>query len=547
MARPLLDTSPLRSAIGPSRSGVAAGIQQAGRGLAAGIQGFQKEKKEEEEKFKTALDFDISEVSNDAGRQYAGKQWKVLEEKWKKKFADKGILKTGLSMDDQIAMQGDLRNFQKEVEGINMIQKQYDAAKQAAAKDARITVNEEAFNNWTNALLQGDQDGINSFSKDFYSTNAGLPGTMKVDFSPDDYFVENAPRIKKMLKESGVAKETGTGVRKYWEGGDEYEEKWVDWDYGDKETWVNAMLDQAKNPKYEVVSNLDNWVMKNLTDEEKKEAYLTYGDDPGSLTRHYMLNKMPDEQWAEFTGSHRDYAHAARIRRPQATGTKESSASKNKRNYLTAEGRPLKTAFGIESDNYVDWSGAPNTIRTLNDLFLDKGTKEIYLKDGKSQVRESEKAGTSQNYQIAGHDRDRGVFYLTDVKARKQDTDDAWGAAKGEESHMIMVPEEIVMQALTGKKPSEDMLSSPTKDIPKTQQEQFDDHFRELVDEGYTTKQIQKAAFRLFKKKISPTREAIMREVRGEAHPTAEGGEEQTAAAQGEQQTKFVGVPEGGF
>ena len=524
MAHPLLRTSGLAS-VPQDTTGEswARGLNQFARGIASGLEKRWAAKKEEENKFISAMDFDINSVSNDLFKGYVVDEYDKFRNNWVELFKEQ---KGFLTPEQKIMIQSDMNALQKSAEYLNSLSTMNDAAMLAAQKDPRVTYKAEDWEKLLRLMASDkiEPDAVREAGSMFMQSDANIPGTVLTPMNPDDAFVELAANIRKKLPKE----EVGFGVEQLKEGGIRYEVPYTEFSYGSPENLVNITTGELRDSGF--VNNVDKSLMGTLSDEQKKAAILKYGDVPGAFSKYYYQNLLPEDVKQEFIGVQRDYSPARRI--PEET-ERQPVRKKQLTDYLQAEGRPLKTAFGIDSDNFVDWSSASPSVKTLDNIILDEGTEELVLSDNQTRVQPFAGAGKSQNMKIAGHDKDRGVFYLVDKRTRLEEGDSPWDP-KQEVAHVVMAPEEVVIQSLTGKKPTEEMLSVKTKELP-TEKALKESELQELYDRGYSKDQITKAILFLY---------------RGGTVPTIKGAEtylEENVEPRYEAGSKFKNVPKGGF
>lgn len=315
MARPLLRTSGLasvpRDTTGKSW---ARGLNQFAKGIATGLEKRWEVKKEEENKFISAMDFDINSVSNDLFKGYVVGEYEKFRDNWVELFKEQ---KGFLTPEQKIMIQSDMNALQKSAEYLNSLSTMNDAAMMAAQKDPRVTYKAEDWEKLLKLMSSDkiDPGAVREAGSLFMQSDANIPGTVLTPMNPDDAFVELAANIRKKLPKE----EVGFGVEQLKKGGIRYEVPYTEFSYGSPENLVNVTTGELKKSGF--VNNVDKSLMGSLTDEQKKEAILENGNVPGAFSKYYYQNLLPEGVKQEFIGAQRDYSPARRIPDETADGT----------------------------------------------------------------------------------------------------------------------------------------------------------------------------------------------------------------------------------
>ena len=311
MAGPLLRTGGLREPIGISESGWANALSQAFKGISAGLDKRFDIKREEQQKFISALEFDINDVSNDLFKGYAVDQYRKLHDNWFNIYNEQ---KGWLTPEQKIRLQSDMNKYHSEVEYLNGISKYNGEAQSAAQKEPGIEYNSQKWLDFVKAVESGDVDNIREKGSMFLESDAGVPGTTLVPMNPYDAFLAEAPELMKTFEK----KETGAGMEQKTENGVRIETPYTTYKRGDDESFRKGMGSRLANHKY--AKNFDKFLSKNMTPEQQKESLFTVGNKVGDASRYWSNNMLEQKYVDDFTQEKKDYGTSRRIPVKKETG-----------------------------------------------------------------------------------------------------------------------------------------------------------------------------------------------------------------------------------
>lgn len=304
MARPLLDTSALRTPIESRESGWARGLSQAASGIARGIEKRAQWKEKEQQEFISAMTQDIDAVSNDLFKTYAVDQFEKLRGNWVSTFESQ---KGKMTPQQKILMQSDLKKYQAEVEYLNSLSQYNSAAQQAQQKQPGLKYKGKDWINFVKAVDSGDTKAVREIGSKFLESDAGVPGTELVPLDINDAFISVAPSVKKLLPK----KESGVGVETFKKDGEDWEAGYKNISHGDVTDLDNLVYTQLN--KSGRVKNTDKSLRAIMTPEEQKSAILEFGDGDGAFTKWALREKVPLDVKDEFVAPTKEYESINRI------------------------------------------------------------------------------------------------------------------------------------------------------------------------------------------------------------------------------------------
>ena len=304
MARPLLNTSILAQVPKDRASETwARALSQAAGTITEGLDIRREQKEKREADFVKSMDFDINQVSNDIFKGSIADQYEGFKDKWVDAFENQ---KGKLSTQDKIALQSDMMQLKKSAEYFNQLSKYRDAAEQASFKDPTLKYKKDEWENILQSVIEGDYENVNNLGSAFMQSDAGMPGVTREELSPENMLWGIIPSMKWDGEEVGSTMEIKTTPE-----GVKYQVPKIEKSIGGWEGLVNKGMTNEAAKK--VFPSTDKMALKTLSPEEQEQAVLQFGNEPGSFTRYYLMNKADQSRFSDYHKNRFDYGAASRI------------------------------------------------------------------------------------------------------------------------------------------------------------------------------------------------------------------------------------------
>ena len=386
---------------------------------------------------------DINKLVNKSFRLVGLQDYNDFRGKWSNVFKEQ---KGRFTPEQKLELQDDLMGMQSKFEYYNQVSKLIDAAKKESDGNVYRQFDDVAMNGVMESLIP-DSNGRINMDKFNESISKGLKSTTGMPFlnyAPlnSDYIIDNIK--KKHSKGEKLQGEHSTTKEK---GGMSYTTK--------QKVYIPTMTakeiksgiySDIMKMKPEAIAAMEYDLSKKMSDEAMKEADNLYPDSKIPLLTYKIENleiDEPEERIVEY--------------KSESPKTKKEGEE----SLLDKKGKTITTAFGLSSNDFVDYSREKTSERTLRGFILPEGSEEhsfdtragdlkmnfikqynpLGKKEGEPLWKSSKDTGKVGDYEIVGHDRQNDRFWIMPVKP---ETIDKFGE-KIEVDKIITVPANYVL------------------------------------------------------------------------------------------------------
>lgn len=443
-------------------------VQQGLQTVALGIEQAGEIGRGREREFQSMFDYDLNKIANKEARGYLVSRYNQIKRDGLRTFKEnKNFLGYGkLSPEQRIEIEDQLDSFAREAHLLNVVNEQIgNAEKLKADRPTAIKVDNEAIGKYLELLKPNesgkyDIEGMAKFLSETRKSPTGQAFTNYADWDAEENLRQSVMPIQ---KEVGPTKQDDTIITD--KNGKRYSTTYETTSYGtepQRRTLYFQMLNNSKN-----ADQYNYQIGTNLTEEERTEAIAKYG---GKELNPYSAYWAYDK--ADLNKGFEPRKLIKSTKQMPKTEDEGTVRTRNFKQLLDQEGKPIETMFGIQSPNFVDYSLQSPNINELENFILPKSAEEIVIgqtpkagmfgiKGSKDKVPEPKRAsatgiGKPDTYRIVGHDKDKGEFWLVQKSGKVEaapEGADIWSSTKGKPNyldHIIIVPESDIIPAFMG-------------------------------------------------------------------------------------------------